>query len=180
MSVKLETIKNNMSPYMIETGTYEGNTTKKCIQLGFEKIFTIELQSRLYETSILNLKEYIDNGKVEALLGDSSEKLPKILTRLDRQCTILLDAHIDGGNYISGITPEIHRCPLYNELIAIKEHKINTHIIIIDDVRILGKEGWGTEVVLDKIIELIKSINPDYTITFDDGECENDVLIAKI
>ena len=93
-----------------------------------------------------------------------------MLNLVDSPALFWLDGHVDGVNA---------DC-LWDELEHIKNHTIKTHTIIVDDVRILGKEGWGTEVVLDKIIGLIKEINPDYTISYDDGECENDVLIAKV
>lgn len=180
MSVKIETLENNMNQVFIETGTYKGETTSKAVDIGFNKVYTIELQDRLFEESKNNLKDKIEKGKIEIIKGDSSEVLPEILKKVDVSSTILLDAHIDGGNFINGITPNIKWCPLYNELKAIKEHHINTHTILVDDVRILGNIGWGKEVVLDEIINIIKDINPNYIISYDDGEVKNDVLVAKL
>ena len=180
MSVKKETLISNPNPFFIETGTYKGFTTRVATNSGFDKVFTIELQDYLYEESVENLTDLITLGKVEVYKGDSAKVLPTILNKINDKTTILLDAHIDDGNFISGETPNIRKCPLYEELTAIKEHKIKEHTIIIDDVRILGKIGWGNEVVIDKIIDMIKSINNSYKITYEDGDEKNDVLIAKI
>jgi hypothetical protein len=150
--------------------------------LGFNKVHTIELQDYLYVESCNNLKDLIDNNTVEIHKGDSGVILPKILKGIDKPCTILLDAHIDGGNYKNGVTPNIRKCPLYDELNSIRNHHIKNHTILIDDVRILGKitHPWGKEVMIDKIIRMLKDINEDYIITYDDGIEKNDVLIAKI
>ena len=165
MSIERKTLENNKNNNIfIETGTYKGETTRAASDVGFKEVHTIELQDRLYEESRENLSDLIDIDKVFLHKGDSR----------------ILDAHIDGGNYIPGVTPEIRKCPLYEELNCIKNHSIKNHTIIIDDVRILGKIGWGTEVLLDVIISMIMEINKDYKISFDNGEIENDVLIAKI
>lgn len=180
MSVQKETLEKYINRSLIETGTYLGLTTKLCSNIGFDKVYSIELQERLYEKSKKNLKDCIDNNKIELYKGDSGILLGEILNKIDHKTTILLDAHIDGGNFIPGVTPNIHKCPLYKELQSIKNHQIKDHTIIIDDVRILGTVGWGLEVVLDKIIELLKDINPNYNISYEDGETKNDVLIAKL
>jgi len=180
MSITKKTLEENINKIFIETGTYKGHTSRLASEFGYNKVYTIELQERLYNESLVNLDDLIKSNKVEALLGDSANILPDIFKNINEEATILLDAHIDGGNFISGTTPNIRQCPLYDELNIIKNHHINTHTIIVDDVRILGEVGWGKEVVLDKIIEMIKTINKDYHIYYDDGEIPNDVLIAKI
>jgi hypothetical protein len=181
MSIERKTLENNKNNNIfIETGTYKGETTRAASDVGFKEVHTIELQDRLYEESRENLSDLIDINKVFLHKGDSRIILGEILSKINETTTILLDAHIDGGNYIPGVTPEIRKCPLYEELNCIKNHSIKNHTIIIDDVRILGKIGWGTEVLLDVIISMIMEINKDYKISFDNGEIENDVLIAKI
>jgi hypothetical protein len=180
MSIKKKTLENNINDYFIETGTYKGETTRSASDVGFREVHTIELQDRLYDESKSNLDDLIKSDKVFLYKGDSGKVLGEILSKINKKATILLDAHIDGGNYIPGVTPEIRRCPLYEELKCIKEHNIKEHTIIVDDVRILGNIGWGTEVALNLIISMIMDINKDYKISFDEGEIENDVLIAKI
>jgi len=181
MSIELlTTLKKYKRRILIETGTYEGRTTKGAVDIGFQKVYTIELQDRLYEEVTKKLDSYIKNGSVEIYKGDSREVLPKILQKIKEPSTILLDAHLDEGNYISGVSAEMEKCPLYDELEAIKNHPIKSHIILIDDVRIIGKIGWGKEVLLDILIKKIKEINENYNITYDTGAIESDILVAKI
>lgn len=180
MSIKKETLVNNINYFFIETGTYKGETTRAAFDVGFKEIHTIELQNQLYNESKNNLCDLIHTNRVFLHKGDSGVILEKILSRVNKKSTILLDAHIDGGNYVEGVTPRIRTCPLYDELNCIKNHHIRNHTIIIDDLRILGRVGWGTEVALDMIMSMIMDINKNYKILYDDGETINDVLIAKI
>ena len=62
----------------------------------------------------------------------------------------------------------------------IKNHPIKTHTILVDDVRIIGKIGWRSNVLLERIMNMIKEINPDYQFTFEEGETPEDVLVANI
>jgi hypothetical protein len=66
---------------------------------------------------------------------------------------------------------------------AIKYHAIKTHTILIDDIRLIkskANEFKDIEFDLDGLIDLIKSINPVYDISFVDGHVKNDILVAKI
>lgn len=182
MSVDKEVLRKYKKNILIETGTYMGMTTKYAVEeLGYQKVYTIELQDYLYKISVGNLSHLIAENKVVAILGNSNEKLSEILLEIDEPVTILLDAHIDGGNYVPGVTPDnVNWCPLYEELEIIKNHPIKTHTILVDDVRIIGKIGWGSNVLLERIMNMIKEINPDYQFTFEEGETPEDVLVANI
>ena len=168
------------SDIFFETGTYKGGTARMASDLGFEKVITVELQKYLYEEA-KTLSNGYDN--IEFYLGDSPSIINNVLSHIDesKNITFWLDDHIDPGNYIQGETPEIRKCPLYNELECIKSLKRNDHIILVDDIRAFRPDnGWGHDVVLSEIINKIKEINPNYTISFIDGEIENDILVAKI
>jgi hypothetical protein len=181
MSVKKEVLQKYKKQILIETGTYMGNTTKSAIEnLGYKKAYTIELQDYLFQQAKENLKHLIEENKVVILKGNSNEKLKEVLNEINEPVTILLDAHIDGGNYVPNITPNVNWCPLYEEIQIIKNHHIKTHTILVDDVRIIGKEGWGSNVYIENIINQIKEINPKYTFTFEKGETKEDVLVATI
>jgi hypothetical protein len=68
--------------------------------------------------------------------------------------------------------------PLLEELTIIRKHEINNHIIIIDDVRLFGNEGYPT---LNQIEFVLHKINPQYEIQFfDSPDFEADILIAKV
>jgi hypothetical protein len=187
MSIKSVTLKRNLNNILIETGTFLGETTRKSIELGYKKVYTIELQERLYESSKKNLKDLIDADKVEIIKGDSALVLENIMKKIDEPITILLDAHIDLGNYVPNVSPTdyppdnpVDWCPLYKELEVIKNHHIKNHTIMIDDVRIIGVDGWGESLVLEKIKEQLLSINSDYKISFEEGENPEDVLVVKV
>lgn len=181
MSVNKEVLKRYKKNILIETGTYMGMTTKAAVEeIGYQKVYTIELQDYLYQVSLNNLSHLISENKVVAIKGNSNEKLKDILDEINEPVTILLDAHIDGGNFINGVTPDVNWCPLYEELDIIKNHHIKTHTILIDDVRIIGNIGWGSNVFIERIKEIINEINPNYRISFEEGETPYDVLVAKI
>lgn len=169
-----------MSDIFFETGTYKGGTARIASDLGFKKVITVELQKYLYEEA-KSLSSKYDN--IEFYLGDSPSVINNVLSDIDDSKTITfwLDAHIDPGNYVKGETPEIRKCPLYDELECIKSLKRNDHTILVDDIRAFRPDnGWGHDVILSDFINKIKDINPNYTISFIDGEVENDILVAKI
>lgn len=174
-----------ISPVFFETGTFLGGGVKAALESGFQKVITVELQEYLYSQCVTTLDEEIKQGRVEIHLGNSKELLPTLIKDVDERITFWLDAHIDGGNYVPGVTPNINPCPLYDELMSIKEHRRNDHIIMIDDLRIIGNSerngyGWGSNTNLETIKSLILDINPDYEFTFEDGVEPNDILVAKI
>ena len=161
---------------LIETGTYLGEGIKKALKVGFEKIYSIEIEKSHYDSACKNLKESIDNGSVELFLGSSDVMLEKILSKIDKPVTFWLDAHCGWRNTSKT------ECPLYKELYAIRDHKINTHTILVDDMRVIRKQShdWASGLSEDGIIEIIKSINPDYEISYEDGLEPKDILVAKI
>jgi len=181
MSVNSKVLRKYKKNILIETGTYMGMTTKVAIEeLGYDKVYTIELQDYLYQISLGNLSHLITENKVVVIKGNSNEKLGEILSEINEPVTILLDAHIDGGNFVPNVTPDVNWCPLYEELEIIKNHHIKTHTILVDDVRIIGKIGWGSNVFIERIINMIKEVNPEYQITYEEGETPEDVLVANI
>jgi len=186
-------LQEYLSPVFFETGTFLGEGTKKALSSGFEKVITIELQEYLYNQCVngdlsgenKDLVEEIKSGRVDIHLGDSKDLMWRLIENIDERITFWLDAHIDGGNYIQEVTPDIPMCPLYEELRIIKKHKRNDHIILIDDIRIMGNfeksgHGWGTYVSLDMIKDLIIDINPNYVFKFEDGVEPDDILVAYL
>lgn len=181
MTVDISVLKKYQKNILIETGTYLGETTKRAIECGYKKVYTIELQEYLYNQAKKNLISYIENNSITLLLGSSSDRLSEIMSKITEPINILLDAHIDGGNYRPGSTPDnLKACPLYEELEIIQQHHIKTHTIIIDDIRIVGQIGWGSDIYLDKLISLLKNINSNYNICYEKGETPTDVLVASI
>lgn len=164
----------------VETGTYHGQSAIDAINFGFKKVYTIELQQHIYEIAKKNLEKY--SNKINIYLGDSKNILAKILNIIsDEKIVFWLDAHIDGGNYVQGITPNIAPCPLYHELNTIKNIcKNKNNIIIIDDMRIIDSIGWGKDISSQKLKNYILEIKSDYIFDYvDTPDSKNDILIAR-
>lgn len=193
MSFKEENqLSKYLSPIFFETGTFLGGGTKVAIKSGFKKIITVELQKYLYDQCVNgdptgnneDLVNEIKNGLVEIHLGDSRDIMWKLIENIEDRITFWLDAHIDGGNFRSS-TPNVPPCSLYDELNIIKNHKRKDHIILIDDLRIMGDEtksgyGWGQNIDIESIKEIILQINPNYIFKYEPGYTDNDILVAML
>lgn len=130
---------------LIETGTFLGNTTMRCSR-SFDKVYTIELDQKLYEQA----KSYLaSRANVECIQGDATIELPKILDRPEcNNVLIFLDGHFSQGETALGDVAE-PACELLSSLAA---HREKIRGIVVDDFRLFGVEaGWP------KKSELIKS-----------------------
>jgi len=141
--------------FAIETGTHDARTSI-FLSEHFDIAFTVELfpdrnpyDGRSYRESYEQLAEKY--GNLTFLEGNSAEVLKSVLEELpDERFFILLDAH----SMLEG--------PLREELGAIKEaSNRNDHVMLIDDCRDLGQGNFPT---LQEFTDLLKTINPDYTI----------------
>ena len=98
--------------------------------------------------------------------GDTTEKLPEILEKIEDKVTFWLDAHWSGEDtHIDGVltnnSPNQVKVPIIKELEIIKQHSIQDHIIMIDDMeQVFGSlEGGQLE-----LFQMIEEINPNYQI----------------
>ncbi len=168
MPIAKETLAKHTNPVFVETGTYMGATVQKALELGFEKIISIEIDEQLYQKAC---QKFARRPAVELICGDTLERLPHILADLAQPATFWLDAHRGPGP--GGDVPY----PIMKELELIANHPIKTHTILIDDRRLLD-DKWGlTEA--DVRIALLK-INPNYQISYEPGFVEDDVIVAKV
>ncbi len=159
--------------YFIETGSYQGDGIRMALNTGrFQTIYSIELFPAFYKKCS---RLFASNPSVKLYLGDSSDVLPIILKEIDAPATFWLDGHFSGPGTGKGNT----NTPLMAELENIRQHSIKTHTLLIDDVRLFGTAEFDF-VKLDDVIAKILEINPDYQISYEDGYCRNDVLVAKI
>lgn len=158
--------------YFIETGSYTGTGIQMAIDAGFEKIYSIELQGSYYENCCLRFTFY---PFVELLLGDSSNLISAILEEIDAPATFWLDGHYSEDDTAKGAS----NTPLLAELDQIGRHHIKTHTILIDDIRQFGLAEMDF-ITLETVIEKIRSINPEYTFSFENGYVPNDILVAKV
>mgnify|MGYP003975555221 CR=1 FL=1 len=166
-------LKKYQNPYFLETGTSDASGVKLALQYPFEKIISIEINEDLQEKNKKDLLKYIESSKLQLIVGDSLLSLKNIIKYLNKPTTFWLDAHVDFGP--KGVKP----CPLYEELEAIKTSNINTHTIMIDDLRILGNH-WGKGISLNVLKEKILEINPKYSFVLENGVIPNDILVATI
>ncbi len=161
-----------VNPVFIETGSYVGSGIQMALDAGYNKVISIELSDKYHN---ICKKRYAKNSKVTLLKGGSAEQLSKVLPNVKNEATFWLDAHFSGGD----TAKQKGLCPIIAELDAIKNHHINTHTILIDDVRLFGTEEFEF-ITLDEVIHKLLEINPNYTIGFRDGHVKDDILFATI
>jgi hypothetical protein len=168
-----EVLSKYKNPYFLETGTANGDCVRLALEVGFDKIFSIELDASLQTENIQKYQTLVNENKILLTTGDSLIELINIIPSLDKPTTFWLDAHVDHG------PTGIKRCPLYEELETIKTSTINTHTILIDDMRMLGS-WWGEGISIDELKKRILEINSEYKFTFENGFVVNDILVAYI
>jgi len=127
----------------VETGTHHGAAIVAALELGFKKILSVEIEEELYDSNVAQFQTEIHNGIVHLFHGDSKDRLPSMLELVTEPALFWLDAH-----YGSGL-------PMWNELNIIKNHPINTHTIMIDDIPIYFGAG-------DQVKGMLLNINYNY------------------
>ena len=172
----LEKYKCNHSVF-IETGTYKGGSVDIALECGFNKIYTIEISTQHKVLCENKFQNEIYSNKVELLFGDTIDVLPNIINKLDQPCLFWLDSHFDIHADICGK----FECPILQELDIIKSSGINSHTIMIDDLRIFKNQTeWGVGIYIKDIESKLKDINNQYQFFYENGWEENDILIAKL
>lgn len=142
----------------IETGTNTGNGIANALALGFKTIYSIEIDPNNYYFA----KERWKNHKnVTILLGDTANHIQSIIENISTPVFFWLDAHFNTSE------------PTYKELKFIKEHKVKTHTILIDDMSLYFS--------LPHIEQTIKDINPNYVISYEPTwRTQKEILAAKV
>lgn len=171
-NLKVEYIeKYSPKTVFVETGTHLGDTIDEMKGI-FNELHSIEINQQLYENAVERFK---NDSNVKIWFGDSPDILPDILKNVNDKITFWLDGHasgpLTGGKYGGS--------PLVSELLCIKNHSRNDHVIFIDDVRLFGNMEWdGLE--QNSVLDVLKEINPNYCIEYLDGYIENDILLAYV
>ena len=130
----------------IETGTYLGEMVEAMSNY-MTGIFSIELSVDLFNKSRI---KFAQNKHITLLQGDSGNILPELLKRITTPCLFWLDGHYSGGITSKGSL----ETPIINELNAILSHKIQTHMILIDDARLfVGNNDYPTVNQLSQFIK---------------------------
>jgi len=160
------------SEYFVETGSFYGGAIQLAIECGFSDIRSIEVDPDLYAHCCDRFRHDL---RVGLFLGDSARELPFVIEDIDDRITFWLDAH-------AGNSPTVGEtlAPLLKELDIIARHPRRDHIIMIDDVRLFGKNYWG--LVTEKaVLGGLRDINPDYKIVYENSKLyPDDILVAYV
>lgn len=163
-TLTVDILSKHLNKTFIETGTNMGAGIGVAIMAGFKNIISIDINGEF----INKARKKYTSSLIKLIAGDSRIILKDVLKQINHPVTFWLDGHSVGD------------APILYELKAIKGHRIKTHTILIDDVRMFNSEEWQN-VGHDNIVQHIKDINPNYKITFVDSVSgNNDILIAKI
>ncbi len=124
----VERLRSNLqADCFVETGTFQG-ATAKAMSSRFAEVYTVEASHELYQAAARNLAAF---PNVHCLQGNSVERLPEILQRLNSPTIFWLDAHWCGEG--TGLIET--ECPLLKELELIYSHR-GDHVVLIDDARL--------------------------------------------
>ena len=169
-----------------ETGLWDPRdnvSSKLALSCGFDKVYCIEIQPEWVNLGNVVFNQHIMTGKYNLYLDDSTNMKKYVMTENFKNKTMFfLDAHVDNSN----IHNYKKRCPLFDELEAIKSIERNDNVILIDDLRIIkdafpwGEQSYGNIDFLQQIKQYILTINKDYKFDTLNGCIENDVLIAYV
>ncbi len=125
--ITIELAKASGAVAFIETGTYNGGTTKWASNY-FDSVYTVERAENLYDKYNQELSEI---KGITPYLGDSRAVLPEILNKVGDQASVFwLDGHWSGGETAG----EEDECPLLGELACLANRFDD--MILIDDARL--------------------------------------------
>ena len=136
-----------------ETGTHHGDSVQDALDLGFDRIISIEVDERFYDHCMARFQPLEVWDKVKLFLGRTEDNIEKLTQEwVNGKCMFWIDAHEGGINASS---------PFKLEIEAIMKHERNDHVIIIDDVHraYIGESG------IEWIKETLAKHNPLYTFT---------------
>ena len=171
-----------LSDVYIETGILYGESIQKALNLGFKKIYAIDINPEFVAGNRTRFKKEIEQEKLLIFEGASTDILPQILKTIDTKSTFFLDAHdLDYKGIHKTKFDKSYECPILTEIQIISEHNIKNHIIMIDDIKmIVNNFGWanGYNISLEQIKNKILEINPNYK--FDLFEEINGCLICYV
>jgi hypothetical protein len=181
MPAACEVFKKYPNEYFIETGSYLGDGIQAALDAGFLHVFSIELSERYYR---LCADRFAGDERVVLVRGDSAQSLWELIRPLDRPITFWLDGHWSGGDTARGAKST----PLMEEIRQIGRHPIREHTILVDDLRCWSEE-YDQDIAeglrVEQVVEAIRSVNPAYRFSYEDGgDAEdvlpNDILVARV
>lgn len=166
MPITVDVFKKFITPAqtLIETGTDVGNGIRAALKAGYKSVYSVELHEVQAQRQQEAFKDY---DWVTIRQGDSPAVLKEIMPLLREPVTFWLDAHPD------------HDSPVLQELYWMNRcGRCRDHNILIDDRRLM--QGHWKSVREGQVLELIKAINPHYRISYADGFCPGDIIVAQV
>lgn len=173
--------KKNISVF-VETGTARGDGVQVALNVGFDEIYSIELNEVLYEDC---KSKFHNNKNVTLFCGSSEVELPKLLEQIDKPFLLWLDAHHSGGPLIG----EFMDIYLPKELDSIMKYsdKFVDSVIMIDDMNYFKDadvkldNGKTTFEWCDEIEKLVKKLKPNASIHYhrSNGSANSLILVAS-
>lgn len=162
-------VKEFKPDIFLETGTYDGVTTKIAASC-FKQVHTVELSQELYKVA-KNLLITLSN--VNMYCDSSPAMIKKLLPNLNGHILFWLDAHYSGGNTVRSNDdigdPDAYTA-IRKELQAIKECNVQHCTILIDDIRGFGTIINDTEYLgcwaypsIQEVCRLGREINPHFS-----------------
>lgn len=170
MHLKYECFKDNVKPWFVETGSYNGDGIQAAIDCGFPNIISIEVDPYNYELCQIRFK---DNNNVRLVLGDSAVCLFDLIKDIKEPITFWLDAHSVGDKEPLGLV----KFPLLYEIYQIYESANNDPTIIIDDLRLF--KGPSRDRDFNEAHITCFLYYNEFDLQFVDGTEPKDILIAK-
>ena len=155
---------------LVETGSYDGRTIQMALDNEYKEVYSVEVHPAYQK---ICAERFANCPNVHLYGGDSLDMLPHMLYNLRQPAVFWLDAHYQEGAHGRVAVP------LLQELDLIAAHPIKTHIIMIDDRRLMGMSGVWQGVLEDAVRAKISAINPTYIITLEDSlAAKSDILVA--
>ena len=124
-----------MNKVFVETGTFQGDTIHKIANNTkyVQKIISLELSDVFFKRCTERFK---NNENIHIFKANSKTDLLNIIKDIDEPITFWLDSHWSGTHDVG--CDELIICPIIHELEQIRQHNINTHTIMIDDIRLMN------------------------------------------
>lgn len=130
---------------LFESGTFRGDMVYAS-KNQFKRIITVELYDYYYKNAV---KLFKNDRHIEIYFGDSGKEIKKIIKTINKPTLFWLDAHFVGPGTAKGKL----NTPIINELKTILNHKIKSHVILIDDAGYFnGKNDYPTIAGLKKML----------------------------
>lgn len=133
---------------LVETGTYRGVTTRRCIP-HFNRVYTIELDPSLARSATQQFRRY---GTCEVIEGDATKVIQVLLEQREIGGDLLffLDGHFSGEGTALGVSAE----PALEVIRIIARHKERVAGVVVDDFREFGTQpGWPSKGQLVALLE---------------------------